>query len=110
MVVSTELTSSGAARVRTPTGPMGQSEFSMSKVCWARIPGGVRVSICRPGLAALACGGGDGAQPGAKVTTSAAAALNVNARCRADLLLASLLVPGNVHHNLEFQQRRPSCH
>src|SRR5271166_1814785 len=105
MVVSTDSTLSGAARVPTPTGPIGQSEFSMSKVCWARMPGGVRVSICRPGLAAFACGAGEGAQPGARVTTSAAAAPNAATRRRAGRPLISLVVPGNVQHNLEFQQR-----
>src|SRR6516225_7265361 len=110
MVVSTDSTLSGAARVPTPTGPMGQSEFNMSKVCWARIPGGVRVSICRPGFAAFACGEGEGAQPGARVTTSAAAAPNAATRRRADRLLTGRVVPGNVHHDLEFQQRRASRH
>src|SRR5947209_16420658 len=105
MVVLIDSTLSGAARVPTPTGPMGQSEFSMSNVCCARIPGGVRVSICRPGFAAFACGEGEGAQPGARVTTSAAAALIAAARRRADgRLLAGLVVGGNVQHNLEFQQ------
>src|SRR5690242_6500712 len=110
MVVSTDSTLSGAASVPTPTGPMGQSELSMSSVCWALIPGGVRVSICRPGFAAFACGEGLGAQPGANVTTSAAAALSAHARRLADNRLASLLVAGNVHHNLEFQQRGPGRH
>src|SRR5437899_12954 len=100
MVACTDFTMSGAASVPTPTGPMGQSEFSMSSVCWARIPGGVRTSICRPALAAFACGEGDGAHPGANVTTSAVAALNAAARRRAENPLVSLLVAGNVHHNL----------
>src|ERR1700739_1838615 len=110
MVVSTDSTLKGAARVRTPTGPIGQSEFSMSKVCWARIPGGVRVSICRPGFAAFACGEGDGAQPGARVTSSAAAALNAATRRRVGRLLTSLVGPGNVEHDLEFQQRCAGRH
>src|SRR6516164_10533602 len=105
MVVSTDSTLSGAARVPTPTGPIGQSELSMSMVCRARSPGGVLVSIPRPVFAALACGEGEGAQPGARVTTSAAAAPNAARRRRADRALTSLVVPGNVHHNLEFQQR-----
>ena len=103
MVVSTDSILSGAARVRTPTGPMGQSEFNMSRVCWARMPGGVRVSIWWPGFAAFACGEGEGAQPGARVTTSAAAAANAATRRHADGLLTSPVVPGNVHHNFEFQ-------
>ena len=57
IVVSTESTMSGAASVRTPTGPMGQSEFSMSMVCLARTPGGVRMSIRRPGFAGVRRGG-----------------------------------------------------
>src|SRR5438445_3489512 len=107
MVVLIDSTLSGAASVPTPTGPMGQSEFSMSNVCWARIPGGVRVSICRAGFAAFACGEGEGAQPGARVATSAAAALNAVTRRRAERPLRTLLAAGNVHHNLEFQERRP---
>src|ERR1700733_8474442 len=110
MVVSTESTWLGAARVRTPTGPIGQSELSMSKLCWARSPGGVRVSIARPGLAAFACGDGDGEQPGARVATSAAAAVRASTRCRAGRRLFSRLTPGNVHDDLEFQQRRASRH
>ena len=64
------------------------------------------MSICRPGFAAFACGEGEGAQPGARVTTSAAAALNATTRRGAKRLLAGLVVGGNVQHNLEFQQRR----
>jgi hypothetical protein len=84
--------------------------LSMSIVCWARSPGGVRVSIARPGLAAFACGGGDGAQPGASVATSAAAAVMPRTRSRVGPRLPSRIVPGNVHDNFEFQQRRASRH
>jgi hypothetical protein len=62
------------------------------------------VSIPRPVFAALACGEGEGAQPGARVTTNAAAALNAAARRRAEFPLTTLLAAGNVHHDLEFQQ------
>ena len=68
------------------------------------------MSIPRPGFAAFACGEGDGAQPGARATISAAAALNVAARRRAGGLLTSLVGPGNVQHDLEFQQRCASRH
>src|ERR1700752_770705 len=107
MVVCTDSTLSGAARVRTPTGPMGQSELSMSMVCWARRPGGVLVSICRPAFAAFACGAGDGAQPGVRVAISAAPAVNASTRRHVRRRLPRLAGPGNVHHNFEFQQRRP---
>jgi hypothetical protein len=43
--VPTKSTISGAANVRTPTGPIGQSELSMSMVCLARSPWGVLVSM-----------------------------------------------------------------
>src|ERR1700748_532198 len=108
MVVSTDSTLSGAARVRTPIGPIGQSELSMSTVCWARSPGGVRVSIARPKLAAFACGDGDGEQPGARVATRAAAAVTASTRCRAGCRLFSRLAPGNGHDDLEFQRRGAS--
>ena len=109
MVVSTEPTSAGAARVRTPGLPIGQSELSMSMVCRARKPGGVRVSI-GIGLAALACGEREGVQAGARVTSSAAVAVTVSTRDRAERRLASRLGAGNVHDNFEFQQRRASRH
>ena len=48
MVSRTPLTTSGAASVRTPTSPIGQSEFSMSMVCLARKPGGVLMLIFTP--------------------------------------------------------------
>jgi pimeloyl-ACP methyl ester carboxylesterase len=69
------------------------------------------VSICRPGFAALACGEGEGAQPGARATNNAVVALNAaTRRCVQGCLLAGLIVGGNVQHNLEFQQRRASRH
>src|ERR1700675_563531 len=104
MVVSTDSTLAGRASVRTPTGPIGQSELIMSNVCWARSPGGVLVSIWRPAFAAFACGGAEGAHAGTRVTTSATAALNASARCSARRRLPSLAGPRNVHHNFELQQ------
>src|ERR1700747_3531326 len=106
MVVSTDSTLSGAARGRTPTGPIGQSELSMSIVCWARRPGGVLVSIPRPVFAAFAGGEGEGAQPGVRATTNAAPPPSAARRRPAGRLLSRLVGPGNVEHNLEFQQRR----
>ncbi|BDB45342.1 hypothetical protein MKCMC460_56660 [Mycobacterium sp. 20KCMC460] len=82
MVASTDSTFSGAARVPTPTGPIGQSELSMSIVCCARSPGGVVVSIRCPTSAALADGVGDVAHPGASANTSTAAALDARTRVR----------------------------
>jgi hypothetical protein len=43
-------------------------------------------------------------QPGVSVATTAAAALNASARRVAARRLPSLGVPGNVQHNLEFQE------
>ena len=77
-------------------------------VCLARRPGGVVVSIRCPALAAFADGVGEEEQPGANVTTSAAATLSASrrakARCCAARRLFSLGVPGNVEHNFELQQ------
>src|SRR5271166_5918189 len=109
MVFSTESTSSVAARVPTPTGPMGQSELSMSMVCCARRPGGVPLSIRCPEAAAFACGAGEEPQPGAKAMTSAAPAVNTSTRRHRWRRLPRLAGAGNVHHNFEFQQRRPGC-
>ena len=83
----------------------------MSMVCWARRPGGVRVSIARAGFAAFACGEGEVAQPGVRVATSAVAAVRASTRLprRAPATPVGLL-PGNVHDNLELQQRRASRH
>ncbi len=104
MVASTESTLLGAASVATPAGPIGQSELSMSMVCWARRPGGVTVSIRRCGLAALADGVGEDEHPGVSVRTSAAAAVSTVARrSRLRRRLVSRRVPCNVEHNLEFQ-------
>ena len=38
----------GGGQRLTPTGPMGQSELSMSMVCLARRPCGVLISMCTP--------------------------------------------------------------
>src|ERR1700733_1545102 len=103
MVVSTGLTLSAVARVATPTGPMGQSELTMSSVCWARRPGGVLMSIRAPAPAALADGVGGGAQPGARAATSAAAAVIAATRSRTWRRLRRLAGSGNVQHNLELQ-------
>jgi pimeloyl-ACP methyl ester carboxylesterase len=68
------------------------------------------VSIPRPVFAAFAGGEGEGAQPGARATTSAAAPPSVARRRAAGRLLSRLVGPGNVEHNLEFQQRRAGRH
>jgi len=62
---------SGAARVLTLTGPMGQSEFSMSMTCWARTPCGVLISMRT--APALAGGAGAGAQLVARAAAEAIA-------------------------------------
>jgi hypothetical protein len=61
------------------------------------------MSICRPPPAALAEGVGGGAQPEARAPTSAAA-VKAAMRCRTWRGLRLLAGPGNVQHNLEFQQ------
>ena len=105
MVVSTESTLSGAASVLTPTGPIGQSELSMSMVCWARRPCGVLVSIWSPASAAFAGGVGGGRAAATSAATSAAVARQRRGAVphRAPALLACA-GPGNVQHNLELQQ------
>ena len=62
------------------------------------------VSIRCPTFAAFADGVGDEEHPGVSVTTRAAAALSASARRAGGRRLLSLGVPGNVEHNLEFQQ------
>ena len=68
------------------------------------------VSMPRPVFAAFACGEGEGARPGARVTTSAATALSAATRRRPDRLLTSRFATGDVHHDLEFQQRCAGRH
>src|ERR1700739_2035726 len=105
MLDSTGLIISAVARVATPIGPIGQSELSMSSVCWARKPAGVLMSIWRPVPAAVAAGVGGGAKPEARAPTNAAA-VNAATRCRTWRGLRLVAGSGNVQHNLEFQQRR----
>lgn len=68
------------------------------------------MSMRRPVFAAFADGVGDDVQPEASVTTTAAAALMAQAPRRPTHRLCSLACPGNVEHNLEFQQGRTRRH
>src|SRR5664279_4518396 len=102
IVVTTESTMSGAARVLTLTGPMGQSEFSMSMTCLARTPCGVLVSIRTP-APALAGGAGAGAQLLARAATVAIAVGSANALRRTRRALRLRAGPRNVQHNLELE-------
>src|ERR1700694_2392219 len=107
-LVPTSSTISGAASVRTPIGPIGQAELSMSTVCSARRPGVVWVSMWTPYAASAGAIGPLWAQPQARATTTAA--VNATPRRRARLALCLGAGPGNVQHNLELQQRCPGGH
>ena len=104
MVASTGSTISGAARVLTLTGPMGQSEFSMSMTCLARTPCGVLVSIRTPASPALAGGAGAGAQlsRGRRRALSRWPVPPRSGAARRALRVCA--GPGNVQHNLELEQ------
>ena len=80
------LTICGAASVRTPTVPIGQSELSMSTVCLARKPGGVLMLIWDAESAAL--GDADGVeQPQTRAPDRATVTNDVAARNRPRLAL-----------------------
>src|SRR5690348_18223276 len=101
MVSHTYSTRSGAARVLVPSGPMGQPEFSMSMICWARTPCGVPVLMRTPASPALAGGVELGVQP---LTTEAV-------RMAAPSSASELRFGGgNVENDLEFQQRGAGGH
>src|ERR1700738_5076725 len=109
MVSRTLFTMSGAARVPTPLEPIGQSEFSMSTVCWARKPGGVFLLIFTP--ASAVTDDADGVEPlHTRPLTTATAASDAAARRSARLALRLRAGPCNVQHNLELQQRRSGRH
>src|SRR3954451_17112001 len=103
MAVVMGLTWSGAAMVRTPTVPIGQSELSMSMVCLARSPWGVLISMGTP-YAASAGAGPVCAHPQARATTRRTASVSVVAPRRARPALRVGVGPRNVQHNLELQQ------
>src|SRR5712675_2427556 len=107
-LVPTSSTISGAASVRTPTGPIGQSELSMSMVCLARSPCGVLVSMRTPYAASAAGAGPVLVHPQAMATTSAT--VSPAALCRRRPALRLGAGPRNVQHNLELQQRRAGGH
>src|SRR5437899_1727055 len=109
MAEVTASTCCGAAIVRTPTVPIGQSELSMSIVCLARRPWGVLISIGAPYVvSATGAGVALVVQPLASATTSATATDSVVAvRALRPALFAGAR---NVQYNLELEERRPCGH
>ena len=80
MTVPMYSTSSVAASVLIPLGPMGQSELSMSMTCLARTPCGVLMLIRTPASPAFAGGVEVGAQPSARAVTRMALQISASAR------------------------------
>src|ERR1700722_14871187 len=102
MVSRTLFTMSGAARVPTPLEPIGQSEFSMSTVCWARKPGGGVLLIFTP-VSAVTDDADGVEQLQTRTLTTATAASDTAARRSARRALRLRAGPCNVQHNLELQ-------
>src|ERR1700716_1055577 len=104
-LVPTSSTISGAASVRTPTGPIGQSELSMSMICLARRPCGVLVSMWMLCAAPAGPAGPASAHPQARATTTVTTT-DIEVAQRRALLASGLGVgPRNVQYNLELQKR-----
>ena|SRR6478735_12818319 len=103
IVTPTFSTAWGAARVRTPTGPIGQSLLSMSMVCLARRPCGVLIWMGTPYAASVGAGR-DVAHPQARAATRANATVSAVARRRAPAASRRSVGPRNVKYNFELQQ------